>query len=372
MRPSLIASLFPVVAVGIPAQTTLLVGPNGYPEIHDALAAAAPGDLIHVLPGTYAPFSVAIGCTIRGLVPGGVIVQDPAGVASVTVTAPPGQVVHLAALDFRFAAAGTVAVHGGRVTLDQCIMVGSVAPMTVANADVHLQSCTVSCSNPFGFDVAMRATNARITAIDSRFFGSPLAPSFFYNCSPAVDATGTTLHASDCVFHAGTYGTGRQPGLRANGGRVWLSDCTVVGYGSWGCPIEATAVLADRCSLQPVSANCTPPPSGNLLGVARPQPLQNGTAFSLTYTTMPNGFAAVFASLEMASLDVPGLHAQTQWLGGGIVNLGIVFADASGRAQASVAIPAGAWLVDQSLWFQGVAGFSLPLQLSPVAGGLIR
>lgn len=378
MRTSLIACLLPVLAVGIPAQTTHLVGPTGYAEISDALAVAAPGDFIHVEPGTYAPFSVTFGCTIRGLVPGGVHVQEPSGDVSVTITAPAGHVVHLAALDFRFSATGNVAIQGGRVTLDQSTVLSAStigltrAPLTVTNADVHLQGCTVRCSNQFGFNVAMRATNARITAIDSQFFGSPLVPSFYYNCSPAVDATGSTLHASGCMFHAGVFGVGPVPGLHANGGQVWLSDSTVVGYGIWGCPIEATSVLVDRCSLQPMNTGCTTPPSGGLLGVSRPQPLQNGAGFSLTYTTIPNGYAAVFASLRLASLDIPGLHAQTQWLLGGDINLGIVLADASGQATATVAIPTGAWLVDQAMWFQGVTGFSLPLQLSPVAGGLIR
>ena len=376
MRTSLIACLLPAIAVGIPAQATHLVGPGGYAQVSDALAVAAPGDFLHVSPGTYAPFAVTFGCTIRGLVPGAVLVQEPSGGASVTVTAPQGQVVHLAALDFSFSAAGHVAIQGGRVTLDQCTVLGAAsidpatAPLTATNADVHLQGCAVSCSNQFGFSVAMRATNARITAIDSQFYGSPLVPSFYYVCSPAVEATGTTLHASGCRFHAGVFGVGPVPGLHANGGRAWLCDSTVVGWGQ-GCPIEATTVLVDRCSLLPAAPSCTAP-SGSLLGVSRPQPLQNGAGFSLTYTTVPNGYAAVFASLRLASLDIPGLHAQTQWLGGGDINLGIVLADATGQATATVPIPTGAWLVDQALWFQGVTGFSLPLQLSPVAGGLIR
>lgn len=378
MKRASILCLLPVIAVGIPAQTTHLVGPNGYPEIGAALAAAVPGDFVHVLPGTYAPFAVTFGCTIRGLVPGSVHVQDVAGVAAVTIAAPASQVVHLAGLDFSFPNGGHVAIQGGRVTLDQCTVLSrsslslQTAPLAVTNADVHLQGCVVSCSNQFGFNAAMRATNARITAIDSQFFGSPLAPSFFYNCSPGIEITGTTLHAAGCAFRAGTYGTGSQPGLRANGGQVWLSDCTVVGYGPAGCPIDATSVLADRCTLQPALPSCTTPLGGGLLGVTRPQPLQNGAGFTLSYQTVPNGYAAVFASLELVSLDVPGLHAQTQWIGGGLINLGIVTANAAGQATATVPIPAGAWLVDQALWFQGVTGFSLPLQLSPVAGGLIR
>jgi hypothetical protein len=376
MRSLAFSCLLPVVGVGITAKSTLVFGPGGLPEISSALAVAAPGDIIHVLPGTYAPFAVGIGCTIRGTVPGGVHVTDPAGTTSVTITSPPGQVVHLVALDFSFPVWGGVAINGGRVTLDQCTLLsaGAVAsatsPFVITNADVHLQRCNVSCSHPLGFGAAMGATNSRITAIDSQFFGSPLVPSFFYSTSAAVYATGTTLHAAGCAFHAGTFGIGRA-GLQAIGGQVWLSDCTVVGYGY--CPIDATSVLADRCSLQPVYPGCSTPPGGGLLGVSRLQPMQNGAAFTLVYSTIPNSYVAIFASQELATLMIPGLHAQNQWLGGaGVVNLGVAFADGAGQANATWNLPAAPWLVDQPLWFQGLTGFAFPLQLSPVAGGLIR
>jgi hypothetical protein len=212
---------------------------------------------------------------------------------------------------------------------------------------------------------------ARITAVTSQFFGSPPVPSFFYNTSPGIDATGTTMHAAGCVIRAGVFGIGQVPGLRANGGQVWLCDSMVAANGL--CAIEGTAtVLADRCSLLPVATQCPTPPTGGLLGVGQPLPLQNGAPFTLNYRTIPNSYAAVFASQELTTLAIPGLHAQTQWIAGGIVNLGVVLADASGQATATWNIPAGTWLVDQPLWFQGLTGFALPLQLSPVAGGLIR
>lgn len=370
--------LLSAIGVGIPAQTVHVVAPGtALPEISSALAIAAPGDVIHVMPGTYAPFAVGIGCTIRALAPG-VLVQPGATSASVTISAPAGQVVHLAALGFSFPSGGNVVINGGRVTLDGCTLTGrgslgsGVAPLVVTNADVHLQGCTVTCTNQFGFSPAVQASAARITAIDCGFFGSPPVPTLLYVVSPAISATSLTLHAAGCTIQAGVFGAGQVPGLSVGAGEVWLSDCTVVGYGA--CAIQgAAAVLADRCSLQPVSALCATPATGDLLGVTRLQPLQNGAPFTLTYKTIPNSYAAVFASQELATLTIPGLHAQTQWLGGGgIFNLGVVLADAAGDATATWNIPAGAWLVDQPLWFQGLTGFALPLQLSPVAGGVIR
>lgn len=371
MRTLTLLCLFPVVAVGIPAQTIHLVGPGGLAQISSALAIASPGDVIHVQPGTYAAFTVTIGCTIRASGPGVVTVPGASAANPVTIAAPPGQVVHLAGLDLDFPAGYGVAITGGRVTLDRCtVRSTSPAPLVITNADVHLQGCTITSVNHVGFHPAVQATGARITAVDSSFFGSPSAVGFFYVCSPGIDVTSTTLHATGCTIRAGVWGTGSQPGLRANGGQVWLSDCTVTGYQT--CAISATSVLADRCVLLPALPACPTLPSGGLIGVTRPQPLQNGAAFSLTYRTIPNGYAAIFASQQLASLTIPGLHAQTQWLGAGVIDLGVVLANASGQATATWNIPAGAWLVDQPLWFQGLTGFAFPLQLSPVAGGLIR
>jgi hypothetical protein len=373
---TLICLLAAVVVVEIPAQTVRTVGPGAaFAQIGSALAASAPGDVVHVLPGTYTPFAVTLGCMIRALAPGANVIAPmgpPGPVNVVAISAPQGQVVHIAGLTFSFgtnAPGDTVVVNGGRVTFDSCVFANSYdTPLVVSGADVHLQGCTLRPPT-FGFH-ALRATNARLTAIDSTFWDGG-GPVFHYFPSPAIELSNTTLHAAGCTIHA-VVGSGlpSTAALHASGGQVWLSDCTVTGINA--CPIDATSVLADRCVLLPALPSCPTPSSGGLLGVSRPQPLQNGSPFSLVYKTIPNGYAAVFASQELASLTIPGLHAQTQWLGAGVINLGAVLADVAGDATVTWSIPAGTWLIDQPLWFQGVTGFALPLQLSPVAGGLIR
>lgn len=367
--------LLSAVGVDIPAQTVHVVSPGGpLLQISSALAIAAPGDVIHVLPGTYTPFSVTIGCTIRALSPGVYVTatSGPHPANPVTISPPAGQAVHMAGIAFYFGTntpGDCVLITGGRVTLDGCSFASSYdAGLVISNADVHMQGCT-AFPPAFGFH-AMRADYARITAIDSSFSdGGGVV--FHYFPSTAIELIGTTLHAAGCTIRAAA-GPGNPPiaALHAAGGNVWLSDCTVVGVLT--CPIVATSLVADRCVLQPTLPTCPTPASGGLLGVSRAQPLQNGAPFSLVYKTIPNSYAAVFASQELASLTIPGLHAQTQWLGPGVINLGVVLADSSGDATATWMIPAGAWLVDQPLWFQGLTGFALPLQLSPVAGGVIR
>jgi hypothetical protein len=48
----------------------------------------------------------------------------------------------------------------------------------------------------------------------------------------------------------------------------------------------------------------------------------------------------------------------------------LVVADATGHATAACAIPAG--FTGLEFWFQGISGASVPLQLSPVGGGIVR
>lgn len=372
MRAHVLHCLLPVVTVGIPAQTTHLVGPGGFPQIRSALAVAAAGDAIHVLPGTYEPFPVSIGCTIRALTPGSVTVTPAGAQVTSTISAPAGQTVHLVGLRFDgLVSWGThiVAIVGGRVTLDQCTLTSTQGgPLSIRDASAHLQGCVVTANGPLGVHPGLQATNAKITATDTTFRGSPLTSLPHPTGQPGVDLVDSTFHASGCSIFAGVeFGA---VAMRTAGGQVWLSDSSVVSVA--GCAISATGpVVTDRCSLQGWS--CTVPSSGALLGVSRPNPLQNGATFTLNYQTIPNGYAAIFASQELASLDIAGLHAQTQWLGGGsILNLGLVFADGQGQASASWAIPVGTWWIDLPLWFQGLTGFALPLQLSPVAGGVIR
>lgn len=374
LRSRAVLCLLPVFGVGLPAQH--VVGPGGLPQISSALAIAAPGATIHVLPGVYQPFAVNIACTIRALSPGSVTILLAGTQAATTIAPPAGAVVHLAGLDFDAAGSvspsttSIVSISSGRVTLDECTITSTnawVGPLVIQNATAHLQHCTVGANGAMGVHPGMRATNSQVTAIDSTFRGSPPTSLPHPTGQPGVDLSGSTFHASGCSIYSGVEFLARA--LNATGGQVWLSDSTVIAS---GCTIWSTGTaVVERCTLS--SAPCMATSSENLLGVSRLNALQNGGTFDLTYHTIPNGYAAIFASQELATLTIPGLHAETQWLGGlGIINLGVVFADGLGHASASWAIPAGTWLIDQPLWFQGLTGFALPLQLSPVAGGVIR
>jgi hypothetical protein len=388
MRFLAITTVFAVLAVPLPAQPIHVVGPGGLPQIRDALAIAAPGDVVHVQPGTYAQFRCDLGVTIRALVPGSVTVAiDPAFIGpcaacwseGITELAPPpGQTVHLIGLAFSAAwvvfqgqfVYPSVQVTSGRATFENCAIEATsavFAGLHVQQASVHLQSCTIDATEILTGITGLRAIDASVTAVDN---GITTHASLSSALGSAVWLTGSTLHGSGLVLTSFTPST-----LRADDSPVWLSDSTLVNNGSL-CPVGFTGVTPqlDRCTLLPAAANCPPfLPAASLLGVSRPAPLQSGQPFTLVFQTVPNGFVAVWASTAFGGGAVPGVLAQPVATEPTMaIDAGIVFAGAGGNAIATRTLPAGPALVDVPIWFQGVTGFSLPLQVSPPAGGTVR
>jgi hypothetical protein len=101
--------------------------------------------------------------------------------------------------------------------------------------------------------------------------------------------------------------------------------------------------------------------------------LQNGAVFTLHQRTDPNALVAIFVSPNLGDASAPGVLEQPASLSpSSFWNAGLFVADPTGFVAAAWNIPAGTTFVDLQLWFQGVSGPSLPLQTSPVAGGIVR
>lgn len=380
--------LLQLLALGAGAQTVIVVGPGGLPQIRDAVAIATAGDVVVVQPGTYAQFVANVGCTIRAMVPGTVDVRidptflacSPCWFAGMTQLAPPsGQVIHVVGLTFR-PDLGTyqgqpvypgVSVASGTVTFDDC-RIGAqgsstlITPLAVTNATVHLQHCTVE---GFPFASAMHtltAINATVTAIDTvvRTHPGPLG-----GFGVAISVQNSVLSGSGLQLVGITI-----EALRVINSQVWLSDSSLATVPVSTCAITVVGQppQLDRCtSTQPATCSSFPSPTF-LLGVSRPAPLQQGTTFTLDYSTEANGIVATVASFGLATATLPTV-VQPVWIDqGSALNLGFVLADGRGHATASWAIPAGTAFIDRSLWFQGVSGSNLPLQLSQVTGGVVR
>ncbi|HEX5050974.1 MAG TPA: hypothetical protein VFZ65_04310 [Planctomycetota bacterium] len=386
-RPNALAAacLLAAAPLALPAQAVHVVGPGGLPQIRDALAIAAPGDLVLVLPGSYAPFQVHVGVTIAAVLPGTVDVTidptflgpcSPCYYAGITSLAPPpGQTLTLVDLAFTSTwvvfqgqyVYPSVVVSGGRVVFEGCTIEVTSAffpALSVQHASVHLQDCTVRGFEQLTGITALSTLDADITAVGTTITRHATIGSLI---GFGVGMTNSTLHGSHLALDGDTTAA-----LSTNNSSVWLTDSMLRGPAG-GCAVAyiGTPPQLDRCVLLP--APCGPfLPNAPLLGVQRPHPPRAGLPFSLLFHTVPNGFVAVFANTALDTVLLPGLFDQPLGIApAGAFGLGIVLADAAGVATATWTIPAGT-TVGRQVWFQGVTGLVLPLQTSPPVGGAIR
>jgi len=385
----LVALLTPAAAF---AQTTHLVGPGGFAQIRDALAVAAPGDVIEVQPGTYAHFTASIGVTIRAVTPGTVLVEydmaflppgcgsSPACVAAegpTRIAPPAGQVVNCIGLDFRptnlsFLFLHRVLVTSGIATFDRCTLQAQNAnALSVDGARVHLQQCTLAGVGTGGAAIALAANNAAVTAVRCSFTGSTSASL----PGAAVRLRSSELQGSQLQLTGGANLFGA-PGAAAldldASSAAWISDATLTGGGTT-CPVSVGGGTGriDRSVLAPAGA-CSSLPTGLVVGADSTTPLQNGGPFTVDYRTDPNQLVLIFASTGLSYVPLPGITDQALTLDPGNLWLATaLLSDATGFATVTWNMPAGQFL-DTSLFVVGVGLTPTLLALSPPVGGVIR
>jgi len=395
--------LLPLALFGTPlcAQGVHLVGPGGLNQIRDAIAIAAPGDVIHVLPGTYPHFTVDRAVTIRALVPGTVGVafdpalEDPACLASTscalglgtTLFAPPtGARVHVVGIDFIpniyplaffFAVRHRVRVTSGIVTFDDCrLRATDTNALLVESAQVHLQDCILTAMGTLVQGQGIEAVNAKVTAVDCTITGNSTGG--LNDGGSAVRLyTGSSLQASHCTLTGGTQvgqGTSGRALFIGGSGSVWIRDSMLVTDGST-CAIIGSAPVTGiaRTTITPGGSGCgvlTPAP---LVGVTRPVPLQNGTSFTASLLTEPGTLVAVHASPRLGHVTVPGPFAQPIALDPAAFWLaGLYVSDSNGEVVATWDLPAGQY-VDETVWLQAMALMpDSTFQLAPAVGGVVR
>lgn len=348
MKPLLAACVFAAFAFPSLAQTTIFVGPGGLAQIKDAALIAGPLDTILVAPGTYLEFGMSAG-TVRAITPGTVHVQRNFFGSFFGAV---GATTHVVGIHFDCA----WALHG-TVVFDQCRMTG-VSPLKAAQSVVHLQDCSIQVTPAtLWSNTALSCTTSDVTAIDCVIDATT-------SSGTAVDLSGGSFHGSRVTLLANA----RPALVAAAGGAVWLADCTL-STGPSSCALQATAGHMERTTLVP---NCGALPAGPVLGVSRPLPLQTGQPFVLDFQAQPLETVAVFASSGLARTLVPGieqavlLDPTNTWLAF------LLTADAQGAAPMTWNVPASPSLVDTDVWFQGLGFASMPMQMSPVAGGRIR
>jgi hypothetical protein len=367
--------LLPILLVAAAAQAqTVWSVPGTFAQIHQALAAAQPGDVVEVASGNYQPFAVTAGVTIRGVgnVAPGIALGGP-----VTFDVPAGQQAYVFHLNLY---SGTE-VRQGSVAFERCRFDAAPAGLVVApQGECILMQCSL------GTAVGPRDgahVRGRLAAMQTTFDGGA---SWIQLGGTAVVVDGGSVQFADCRLRGGPAVLPQVPATDALvvlAGAAWLADCTVAGGDSQvsaggagirnqtNTPIHTSrTTVTGGAGTVPGAATLGPhAPTAGLLGI---WPILNGLARGSASALRPIGPAGtpVFycVALRAAVLTHPALAAPC-WLGGGGDLLGIGVLDANGQEALPIAVPNLNWLRDVRLVFQvyGLDGQAILQSTPPVA-----
>lgn len=290
----LAAALFVVAAA--PAQATLTVGPGGFAQIADAIAAASPGDLIVVQNGAYLPFHLSIG--VRIVAPNGATITTPPGGGGLPwvhdIQPPAGQQAVITGLSFRNNTAfppaePPVALRAtGNVLFADCSFVNFAdfaVPSVTCDGDVQFDRCTFDgiyqCVVVQGGRVAM--SHCQLRTLQTIWAPTSFACIGGSQCELSVHSS--TLRAAHGMSGPGPTGA---PAIQlGTATRLSMADCEVYGGNSYTGAVSAVVsssafpVLHARCLVQsgtPGFTGVPPVPTPAFSGLEQTAPLVGGSA----------------------------------------------------------------------------------------------
>ena len=399
LRCAVLSSLLSVCAGTLVGQSVLIVGPGGFATIQAAVDAAVDGDVVRIAPGIYNNFICTKGLTLLCDPPGTVritrLTSAPSGTSfSMTPLVTPAQQLRLCDLVFdQYPVFGfsSVGISGGVSSIERCTFVGSQNPMltVAAYATAVMRHCTLQ-----GVGAPLFVTSSsHVTASQCTFTSGPAIGISSFNA--AVIVQGSTAQFSNCTMTGGSLppvisGVGGGPGIQASASTVWVVDCVIRGgnsvtAGILGGPAIVSSlgtVYHDRCTLIGGTSPSGPVPV--IFGAAQAQPmlaatssgfgLQPASKLRVVFTAAPRDPLFVLATTEVQPAAVVPFTQQPSF--GFQAPVGIivaaVFTDERGSASVTIPVPNTPSVLHTGLWVRGIDAVSVPLQASPVVGGVIR
>ncbi|MCU0865538.1 MAG: hypothetical protein MUC36_17270 [Planctomycetes bacterium] len=263
---------------------------------------------------------------------------------------------------------------------------GGGPSLNATNSRVYLNQCAVGGTGSSGVVSfftrdGLTAVGSTIRAVGSTFRGRDpdQALSGFGGGHGIQITANSTLHGSGNSLLGGKSNSNPTVAGRAlladNTSQVWLADSTLTGGSAFSggsqCPVDASLGRLVRCTLSP--STCAPPTialTGALIGVERLTQPQAGAPLQVLFRAAPNEQIGVFASFALASNTFFELEQPAGLDLGSLFALDVLLADGNGVANGSWLLPPGT--ANQAIWLQAVTPGAVPLQLSPVTGGVVR
>lgn len=376
------------------AQTTHVVGQGGFGDLAAAIAAARDGDTILVTRSqVYGGFVLQKSLTIR----------SAAGVSASVLARTPvaidvrGRIAEIAGIDFTGASSSeALRIDGGTVVLRHCHVAstlgcGGGGAVVVVGAELALQHCVLESSSPAG--CGLLATDATVSAVETLFRGGTgCLEGFPDHAGDGIVLERSRFHGNRIAAFGGGGGTdflsGRGAGsgiVVGTGSRAWLTDGWIAGGVRGASARDGDGIVNLDRSLpvesSRVSAFAGGPSGAALVGLfaddpTRPALVPTPGAFALGATETLRVHAAPGSAIALlgSTAFAPGASAalaQPSWLGlpPPPVLLAIVVADASGTANAPIAIPGFSALRGHRLVVQGAQPTATTAQLTAVVGG---
>lgn len=404
---------FAMCSSALVAQRTWNVGPGALPEIQDAIDLAVSGDEILVAPGTYGNFLDEKGVTIRStagrsrvFVAARFFLPGMPGMfpsAATRLNAPQGERSHLIGLDFlpgvlSIPGFGAISTHHielwSDAILEDCEVVSTQASGAILTRGGLAQprrgltlidtSIAVTTAGSPGISVAdtdLTISGGSISGGSSSVVGRNAGPAIYASPRCSVQLSAVTLNAGTAVA-----GSVSAPAVRMGfGSELWMTDCALIGDPT-ACPVGFVGSAPNRVtfarttSSSPLTGCASAVEDPNLIGITRAGPFRSvGTGgapplfqgqIDVTGAAGANIVLALAGSLSVAT-QTP-LHVQPFWLSPGeifpVANLTV---DAQGEASFPFAVPYTPALEGLAIWFQAVGVSRLPVQVSPLVGGVL-